>query len=108
VLIGVNTRYEGSNLNLHLRNRFLKGNFKITSIGSVIDSNIPSTYLGLNVRTIKDMCEGNLFLCQELLGSTNPVIIVSSEVFKRQDSESLSQLLKTLKKNFGFKIWRLG
>ena len=33
-LIGLNTRYEGSMLNIKLRQRYLKGNFKIVSIGS--------------------------------------------------------------------------
>ena len=42
ILIGVNTRYEGSYLNLKLRQRYLKGNFKLFSLESLTDLTFPT------------------------------------------------------------------
>ena len=39
-LIGLNTRYEGSYFNTKLRQRYLKGNFKIISVNSFLDLTI--------------------------------------------------------------------
>ena len=45
LLIGINPRYEGSHLNLKLRQRYFKGNFKLLSIGSLIDLNFFFSYI---------------------------------------------------------------
>merc|ERR1712238_120487 len=99
LLIGVNTRYEGSTLNLQLRKRYLKGNFKLITINSSVDLTFPSTYLGLNLNTLKSLIEGNSFVCQELVNSSNPTVIVSSEVYNRKDSNEIRNMFKLLKKN---------
>ena len=44
VLIGTNPRYEGSYLNLKLRQRYLKGNFKLLTIGSFVDLTFPISF----------------------------------------------------------------
>ena len=98
LLIGVNSRYEASKLNLQLRKRYFKGNFKIISLGSMVDATIPVVSLGLNVKIIKDLAEGAGFLCQELLSSSNPTIIVGSEIYKRYDCSTLISILRILKK----------
>ena len=96
-LFGVNARYEGSYLNLKLRQRYLKGGFKIISLGSSLDLTVPVVYSGLNTNTIKSLSEGNSFFCQEILNSSNPTIILSSELFKRKDYGSLNSLFNSLK-----------
>ena len=101
-LFGVNARYEGSYLNLKLRQRYLKGGFKVVSVGSSLDLTFPVSYSGVNINTIKSLCEGNSFLCQEVLNSSNPMVIVSSEISKRKDYGGLNNLLK-LKNNFHYK-----
>jgi NADH-quinone oxidoreductase chain G len=97
-LIGLNTRYEGSSLNLKLRHRYLKGDFKIISLGSAIDLTFPISYLGLNLKTLTSVIEGNNFFCQELANGSNPTIICGSELFKRKDALTTSKLLNLLKK----------
>ena len=97
-LIGLNTRYEGSSLNLKLRHRYLKGDFKIISLGSAIDLTFPISYLGLNLKTLTSLIEGNNFFCQELVNGSNPTIICGSEIFKRKDALTTSKLLNLLKK----------
>ena len=97
LLIGVNTRYEGSNLNLKLRKRYLKGNFKLISINSLIDLTFPTFYLGLNLKNLKSIIEGNNLICQDFVSHTNPTIVASSEINRRKDSKELNKLLILLK-----------
>lgn len=96
-LLGVNTRYEGSSLNLKLRHRYLKGDFKIVSLGTLVDLTFPVSHIGLNLKTLTSVIEGNNFFCQELTNYSNPFIICSSEIFRRKDSSSISKLLNLLK-----------
>ena len=99
-LIGLNTRYEGSYFNTKLRQRYLKGNFKIISVSSFLNLTIPLTYSGLNMKKIKQLSEGNDFLCQELANSKNPIFILSSELYKRKDSNSIHNIFKFLTSKF--------
>lgn len=99
LLIGVNTRYEGSFLNLKLKQRYSKGNFKILNINSITDLTIPTSYLSLNIKTLSSIAEGNNIFCQELLNNSNPIIILSSEVFNRKDSKDISIILENIKTN---------
>ena len=97
MLIGVNTRYESPFLNLKLRKRYLKGNFKIISLNSLIDLTFPITSIGTNLNQLKDISEGSHFLCQELINKKNPTILIGSEIFKRHDFNEFKVVLNQLK-----------
>jgi len=99
-LISINTRYEGSYLNIKLRQRHLKGNFKIISVGSFLDLTIPVNYSGLSTKIVKDLSEGNHFLCQDIVNSKNPIFILSSELYKRKDASGLFNMFKFLTSRF--------
>jgi NADH-quinone oxidoreductase subunit G len=96
VLIGINPRYEGSKLNLTLRSRYLKGNFKIIQIGSLSNLTFSTYNLSNNTKILKSLVEGNNLFCQELVNSSNPILISNSELFKRKDSFNLTNTLKLL------------
>nr|YP_010377312.1 NADH dehydrogenase subunit 11 [Odontella aurita]QYB22961.1 NADH dehydrogenase subunit 11 [Odontella aurita] len=96
-IVSINTRYECSSLNLKIKQRFLKGNFKVVSLGSLLNLTFPITYLGINLKTLKTLTEGNNFFCQEFTSYYNPLLLSSSEVFQRKDSFSFSLLLQLLK-----------
>jgi len=98
LLLGVNTRYEGSHLNLKLRKRYLKGNFEILTLGSVTDLTFPVKYVGNNLKLLKSIVEGNNQLSQLFINAINPIIILSSEIFNRKDSNSIQKLLNFFKK----------
>ena len=98
LLIGLNSRYESSSLNIKLRKRYLNGNFKVLSVGSATDLTFPVSYLGFNTKSLKSLTEGDNSLCQELSNSKT-TIIVSSSVFQRKDSASLFEVLNLIKKN---------
>ncbi len=95
-LIGVNPRYEGSKLNLILRSRYLKGNFKIIQIGSLFNLTFSVRNLSNNTKNLKSLIEGNNLFCQELVNSSNPILISNSELFKRKDSINITNALKLL------------
>lgn len=96
LLISNNPRYEGYYLNLNLRQRFLKGNFKCLTLGSLIDLTFPVSFLGSNLKTIKTITEGNSLICQDLKFSNNPILIFNNELLKRKDGENITQMLKVL------------
>lgn len=99
ILFNVNTRYEGCNLNLKLRKRYLKGNFRMFSINSFIDLTYPLKTIGSNIKILKKMVEGNHFLCQEIKYSKNPLIICSSQLLQRNDSFIVNKMLNSFNNN---------
>ena len=109
VLVGVNTRFEGSYLNIKLRQRYKKGNFKVFSLGSLTDFTYPVSYIGSTLKSLKTLVEGNSLNCQELNSLHYPLLtICSSELYSRQDSKAVFELLSILKyqtTNFIAKYW---
>lgn len=105
LLIGLNSRYEGSQLNLKLRKRLTKGDFKLLTLGPSKDLTFPSLNLGTGLNNLKKIAEGNSPICQIFTESKQPVFIVSSSIFDRTDSNSIMLILKLLSsklKNFHF------
>lgn len=97
LLISVNPRYEGYHLNLNLRQRFLKGDFKCFSIGSFFDLTFPVKFAGSNTKILKTILEGNNLICQDLKFSKNPTLIFNNEMLKRNDGKNIAEILKLLK-----------
>lgn len=87
LLVGINPRYEGSYLNLKLRQRFFKGNFKFLSIGPLLDLTFPVSFLGSNMSVLKTITEGNQIFCQDIVKASNPIIITNTETFKHKNSQ---------------------
>jgi len=99
ILLGVNPRYEGSKLNLKLKSRYLKGNFKTIAIGSLFNLTFSNITLSSNIQILKSLVEGNNLFCQEFVNSSNPVLISSAEIFKREDIYGISNMVKSLTKH---------
>jgi hypothetical protein len=97
LMLSTNPRYEGYYLNITLRQRFLKGNFKCLIIGSLIDLTFPAAFLGSNVNVFKNIAEGNHILCQELKSAKNPIVISNYELLKRHDGNNILKILKNFK-----------
>ena len=95
-LIATNPRYEGTILNLTLRQRVLKKNFKCILIGSIVNLMFPVLFFGTNTNIIKTITEGNNFICQNVKYSVNPFLIYNTELFKRTDNKTISSVLKML------------
>lgn len=97
LLVGVNTRYENSHLNLRLRQRYLKGNISFLVIGSLFNFTFSVRFLGSNVSVFKTVIEGNSIFCQNFKISNNPILISNSEIFQRTDSKNLINIIKMVK-----------
>ena len=98
LLIGVNPRYEGSKRNLKLRSRYLKGNFEVIQIGSLINLTFSNTNITNNIKILKSLIGRNNLFCQNFVHSSNPILISNAEIFKRKDSFVLTNILKNLTK----------
>lgn len=94
VLLNTNPRYEGYVLNLSLRQRFLKGDFKLFNIGSMLDLTFPVHNLGSNFKTLVSIAEGTNLVCQDLKNSEFPLFITNTEIFRRTDSKVFFEVLK--------------
>ena len=94
LLIGTNPRYEGYVLNISLRQRFLKGNFKLLTIGSILDLTVPVYNLGSNINVLKSIGEGTHIVCQDIKNSEFPLLVTNMEFFKRSDSNLLHSVFK--------------
>jgi len=99
VLLGVNPRYEGPKLNLKLKSRCLKGNFKTITIGSLFNLTFSNITLSSNIQILKSLVEGNNLFCQEFINSSNPVLISNAEIFRRGDAYGISSMIKSLIKH---------
>lgn len=97
LLVNTNPRYEGYHLNLNLKQRYLKGNFKCLKLGSLIDLTFPCTSIGTNIELLKYIAEGNHFVCQDFRTSKNPLLVFSTEFYKRTDGINVVEMFKTSK-----------
>ena len=106
LLFGINSRYENSNLNLKLRQRYFKGNFEILNIGPLVNFTLPVSFLGSNISILNTIIEGNNLFCVDLKIAKNPLLITNTEIFKRTDSKNLISFIKILKfTNIISKTW---
>ena len=94
LLVNSNPRYEGSVLNLNLRQRFLKGNFKVFNASSLLDLTFPTISIGSNFSTIQAISEGTHFTCQDIKNAKVPTVVTNGHLAKRGDSAVIYQLLK--------------
>jgi NADH dehydrogenase/NADH:ubiquinone oxidoreductase subunit G len=94
ILVNTNPRYEGYVLNLSLRQRFLKGDFKLLNLGSMLDLTFPVYNLGSNFSILKSLGEGTHLSCQDVKNAEFPVIITNTELFKRSDAKVFMEVLK--------------
>ena len=95
LVLNCNPRYEGYLLNLHLRQRFLKGNFKVLSIGSLLNLTFSTSNLGSNFSVLKQIAEGTHIVCQDFKTSDSPLLVTNTEFLKRKDSKLLYNNLQT-------------
>ena len=96
LLVANNSRYEGYHLNLNLRQRYLKGNFKCLMLGSSLNLTFPSTIIGTNLKVLKEIAEGNNFVCQDFKTAKNPLLIFNNEFYKRTNSKDAVEMFKIL------------
>ena len=103
LLIGTNTRYESSYLNLKLKKRFVKGNFKVFSVGPSSNLTFPTISLGSNFKKLKSIIEGNSSICTNFKNSKNLTTVLNTELLNRSDSSALLSLYSVFNKVYSKK-----
>ncbi len=94
MLLTINPRHEGYCLNLNLKHRFLKGNFKCLALGSIINLTFPILFISSNSKTTKTISIGSNLACQEVKFSKNPIIILNNEFFKQNEISKTLEMIK--------------
>lgn len=94
ILLNTNPRYEGYVLNLSLRQRFLKGDFKLLNIGSNLDLTVPVYTIGSNLNALRNLSEGTHLSCQDIKNANYPLLVTNTEMFKRADAKIFTEVLK--------------
>jgi NADH-quinone oxidoreductase chain G len=99
ILIGVDPRKEAAILNLHLRKRYLNGNFKVANIGSVLNLTFPCTHLGSGSEDIIKLSQGQHSFCEVLRKSKRPMIIFGNSFLNSFDENTSRLILSYIFKN---------
>lgn len=95
LLVSCNTRYEGFYLNLSIRERTLKTQFRCFIIGSLINLTFASILLGCNLINVNNFAKGNSLICIDFKDKKNSSVVFGEEIFKRYDSKYLNLILKS-------------
>lgn len=99
LLIGTNTRFEGSMINTRLRKQYVKRQVKIGVIGNPVDLTYPYSHLGSSTKTLLQISEGKHFFCRELRNAKQPIIIYGTEFLQRQDAQAINNLIRFISIN---------
>ena len=99
LIIGMNSRYENSNFNLSLRKNSIKKNFKTFLLGSSKDLTFPSINLGMNMKNLYEIVEGNNPFNIDFAESKNSFIAINSSTMYRKDYKGIKNLLNFLRYN---------
>ncbi|GBG26484.1 NADH-ubiquinone oxidoreductase 75 kDa subunit, mitochondrial [Hondaea fermentalgiana] len=96
LLVGTPLAAESPLLQTRLRKMFLHGEMDVYSIGMPSDLTFPIAQAGLTPATLVDIAEGRHPLCAKLAEAERPAIVVSSQIYKRQDGEALKGVIETI------------
>ncbi|MGR4000991.1 MAG: NADH-quinone oxidoreductase subunit NuoG [Alphaproteobacteria bacterium] len=101
LLVGTNPRDEGVLVNARLRKRFLRGDFRIASLGAVADLTYGVEHLGDSAQTLEALAGGGHPFAEVLGRAERGMVIVGSSVLARGDGGALMHLLHRLCESTG-------
>ena len=102
LLVGTNPRLEASMLNARIRKRYLEGNYEIFSIGPKMDLNYDYKNLGNNPKILEQIYNAKHFLSKKLKKAKRPIIILGDNIFNRNDSYAILELVYKMCIKFPF------
>jgi len=103
ILVDLNLRSEAPLLNLRLRQRYLKGHFKIFTFFSLLDYNYFSYFLSSDLKTLKNFCEGNNKACRFVVKAHLPIFILGSNKSNSNKNSVFTQCFRALNSCTKFK-----
>jgi NADH-quinone oxidoreductase subunit G len=100
LLIGVNPRIAAPIINARIRKRFLTGKLKIAAVGVDYDLTYQYQNLGNEVQNLQDIFDGKSAYSQILENSTNPMLIISEELLRKENGEEILNLAKKIAEKY--------
>jgi len=99
ILIGIDPRKEAAILNLHLRKRYINGNFKVANIGSALNLTFPCMHLGSSSDDLIKISQGQHSFCEVLRKSKRPMIVFGSSFLSSFDENTARLIVSFISKN---------
>ncbi|KRX89909.1 NADH-ubiquinone oxidoreductase 75 kDa subunit, mitochondrial [Trichinella pseudospiralis] len=94
LLIGTNPRYEAPVLNARIRKSYIHNDLQVGVIGSNVDLTYDYEYFGSSPKILEEMLACKHELMKKLTTAKKPMILVSTAVFQRSDSDSMLSILQ--------------
>ena len=105
IMVGCNTRVEGSILNLRLRKSVINGGLEVGYIGPFSNFSFPVKHLGLGNKKFIDLIKGKHFFSKEVKKAKRILFIFGSNTFSNNSLLSINNVLSNnLKKNYSINI----
>lgn len=98
LIVGMDTRYEASMLNVRLRKRYLEGNFRVATIGAPSDLTFETEHLGTSLSTLAKLVEGKHPFSRVLAQAEKPMVLFGGGLLESKDSALAATFLSYLKK----------
>ncbi|MBM3506336.1 MAG: NADH-quinone oxidoreductase subunit G [Alphaproteobacteria bacterium] len=89
LLIGTNPRWEAALVNARLRKRYLRGGFRVFSIGPRLDLTFPVENLGAGPETLGAIAGGGHPLVETLSAAIRPMLVVGQGALARPDGAAI-------------------
>jgi len=102
LIIGSNPRLEAPLLNTRIFKAVSHNKLDVALIGEKVDLTYDYKHLGNNPWLVKQIALGENPFCDTLKKYKNPIMIIGSAVFSRNDFEAAQYYLKKLATRFGF------
>lgn len=102
LLVNVNVKLEATGLSLMLKQRSLKGNFRLVSLCSFLNLAFGLKTIGTQLKIITLITKGFHPLCQTLRHEQNPCLLLNSQLLELNNSKLINILLLYLGKYFKF------
>ena len=99
LLVGTNPRWEAPLINARLRKRYLRGGFKVASVGPVVDLTYKVERLGAGPETLAEIAAGKHPFAKALRAAERPMIVVGMGALARPDGARVLAAARKLAKD---------
>lgn len=89
LLVGTNPRYEAPLLNTRIRKCYIHNELDVAVVGSDVNLTYDYEHLGFSGSVVNDLASGKHPFAKKLKAAKNPMIIIGSTPFKREDADEV-------------------
>ncbi|CAM9329513.1 unnamed protein product [Phaeothamnion confervicola] len=99
LLVGINPKLEATLVNVRIRGRWRKGQFRAMAIGAPYYLTYDTDFIGLTAADVVAVAEGRHPACAVLAQAERPAVIYGSAVVRRDDGAALAAVLRSMQKS---------